>query len=155
MQKERGKKKKEREKANPTNLNRDLGQGRRGARHEKKSLLHFSWGQERRGRREKSREWEERAHNSATVEARKGGKKGNRLILLPSRWMKINTDTVFLLLLLSIPAIDGFSSKKKFQTCQGRIDRFFLFSSSSSHPFQLHDFRLSKLTPFCTSWSLS
>lgn len=41
--------KKKREKANPTNLNRDLGQGRRGARHEKKSLLHFSWGQERRG----------------------------------------------------------------------------------------------------------
>lgn len=40
--------KKKREKANPTNLNRDLGQGRRGARHEKKSL-HFSWGQERRG----------------------------------------------------------------------------------------------------------
>ena len=51
MQKERRK----REKAKPTNLNRDLGQGRRGARHEKKSVLHFSWGQEM-GEGEESRE---------------------------------------------------------------------------------------------------
>lgn len=73
--------KKKREKANPTNLNRDLGQGRRGARHEKKSLLHFSWGQERRGGggREKPR-----VYNSATIEA-EGRAKGNGIILLPSR----------------------------------------------------------------------
>lgn len=138
---------KERKKVNPTKLNRDLGQGRRGASHEKIVAAFFMGA-------EKSREWEERGATrprSRQDEGRGGGGKRKPAAYSLAFEIDENKLTPFSSSYFLFHGWMVFRVKISNVSGSYRLFSPILFFSFSFFPplwIHLYDFRLSKLTPF-------